>query len=135
MGGGEVSRPHYHAGQQSNNNSFGEFLDELCAYYMSIGMPRDKFLYGEREEFDDYELAHEYNLVQQNQALHMQGYYVYIAVSCALDSAFAQKGKKGKPYPRYPTPITETERRAEKERNIMHTLNVVRNRKRGQSDG
>ena len=53
-----------------------------------------------------------------------------MAVSCALSSAFAEKGKKGTAYPTYPVAITETERKAEKERKIMHTLEVVRNRKR-----
>ena len=92
-------------------------------------------MYGERAAFDDYVLAHEYKRVQTNHELHLQGYYDYQAVSCALSGLAAEKGKKGTPYPQYPTPITETERRAEKERNIMHTLNVVRNRKRAGGDG
>lgn len=129
MGGGEVSRPQpYHAGQEETQ-TLGGFLDELCAYYMAIGMPRDVFLYGEREAFDDYEQAYEYKLVQENQQLHLQGLYDYIAVSCALSAAFAQKGKKGQPYPLYPIPITETERKAEKKRNIAKTLAWVRERK------
>lgn len=119
----------------SGTNTLGEFLNEMCAYYMSIGMPRETFLYGGRDEFDDYELAAEYKKAQENQMLHLQGLYDYMAVSCALSAAFAQKGKKGTPYPQTPVPITEIERKAEKERNIMHTLEVVRNRKRGQSDG
>ena len=97
---------------------------------MAIGMPWNDFMYGERAAFDDYVLAYEYKRVQSNSNLHLQGYYDYQAVSCALSAAFAEKGKKGTPYPSHPTPITETERKAEKERNIMHTLEVVRNRKR-----
>lgn len=114
--------------------TLGQFLDELCAYYMAIGMPWNDFMYGERAAFDDYVLAYEYRRVQTNTNLHLQGYYDYMAVSCALSAAFAGKGKKGTPYPNHPTPITETERKAEKERNIMHTLNVVRNRKRTGED-
>ena len=93
-------------------------------------MPWDDFMYGERAAFDDYVLAYEYKRVQMNNNLHLQGYYDYMAVSCALSSAFAEKGKKGTAYPTYPVAITETERKAEKERKIMHTLEVVRNRKR-----
>lgn len=101
---------------------------------MAIGMPWNDFMYGERAAFDDYVLAYEYKRVQTNRDLHLQGFYDYQAVSCALSSAFAEKGKKGTPYPANPVPITETERKAEKERKIMHTLEVVRNRKRAGGD-
>lgn len=120
----------YYPGKVEEERTFGDYLDELCAYYMAIGMPWDDFMYGERAAFDDYVLAYEYKRVQTNNNLHLQGYYDYMAVSCALSSAFAEKGKKGTAYPTYPVAITETERKAEKERKIMHTLEVVRNRKR-----
>lgn len=97
---------------------------------MAIGMTRDEVMYGEREAFDDYILAHEYKMVQDNQSYHLEGLYNYIALSCALSSAFAEKGKKGTPYPQYPIPITNTERDAEKKRNIEKTLAFVRGRKR-----
>ena len=120
----------YYPGKVEEERTFGDYLDELCAYYRAIGMPWDVFMYGERAAFDDYVLAYEYKRVQTNNNLHLQGYYDYMAVSCALSSAFAEKGKKGTAYPTYPVAITETERKAEKERKIMHTLEVVRNRKR-----
>ena len=120
----------YYPGKVEEERTIGEFLDELCAYYMAIGMPWEEFMYGERAAFDDYVLSYEYKRVQTNSNLHLQGYYDYMAVSCALSAAFAEKGKKGTPYPTYPTPITDAERKAAKERNIMHTLEVVRNRKR-----
>lgn len=128
---------HYYPGMPEQERSLGEFLDELCAYYVAIGMPWQEIMYGERAAFDDYELAYEFKKVQENQALHLQGFYNYMAVSCSLSAAFAEKGKKGTPYPQYPIPITETEKKAEKERNIMHTLEFVRNRKRegGQNNG
>lgn len=110
--------------------SLGEYLDEIVAYFMAIGMPWNEIMYGERAAFDDYVLAHEYKRVQANQDLHMQGLYDHIAVSCALSSAFASNGKRGTPYPQYPIAITETERKAEKERNIQKTLAWVRERKR-----
>ena len=115
--------------------TLGQYLDELCAYFMAIGMPWQEIMYGERAAFADYVLAYEFKRVQTNANLHLQGLYDYTAVTCALSSAFAEKGKKGKPYPSYPYAITETERKAEKERNIMHTLEVVKNRKRTGGDG
>lgn len=130
MGDGVTPPPVYYPGKDNNEKTLGQFLDEWVAYFMAIGMPWHEIMYGERVAFDDYILAHEYKRVQTNTDLHLQGFYDYMAVSCALSAAFAEKGKKGTPYPQYPIAITETERKAEKERNIMHTLNVVRNRKR-----
>ena len=130
MGDGVTPPPIYYPGMPEKGQTLGEHLDELCAYYMAIGMPWHEFMYGERAAFDDYTLAYEYKRVQENTNLHLQGFYDYIAVSCALSSAFADKGKKGTPYPTYPTPITETEKKAEKQRNIEKTLAWVRERKR-----
>lgn len=69
-------------------------------------------------------------MVQENRMLHLQGLYNYRAFGSVLSSAFAEKGKKGEPYLTYPIPITEVERKAEKQRKIQHTLDVVRGRKR-----
>lgn len=98
---------------------------------MAIGMPRDEFMTahsGDPFRLEDYELAYEYKRVHENQNLHLQGFYDHMAVSCALSSAFAEKGKKGTPYPVHPLAITETERKAEKQRNIEKTLAWVRGR-------
>jgi len=122
--------PNYYNGWQDNSLSLGQFLDEWCAYYMAIGMTRNEVMNGERDAFDDYDRAHEYRRVQNNQSYHLEGLYNYIALSCALSSAFAEKGKKGTPYPPYPIPLTQTEREAEKKRNIEKTLEWVKKRKR-----
>lgn len=128
MGDGVNPPPLYYPNKPDEGQSFGEYLVDFVAYFMAIGMPRDDILYGERSVFDDYIRAYEFKQVQTNSNLHLQGYYDYMAVSCALSSAFADKGKKGTPYPKYPVAITETERKAEKERNIRKTLAWVRER-------
>lgn len=103
---------------------------------MAIGMPRDEFLNGDDWDApDDYERAYECKQIQANRMLHLQGYYNYNAFGSVLSSAFAPKGKKGTPYLPYPIPITETERKEEKKRNILRTLQFVRGRKRGQTNG
>lgn len=112
----------------------GEFVGELCVYYMAIGMPRELFLEGDRDAFDDYEKAHECRKMLQNQMLHLQGLYDYRAFGSVISSAFAAKGKKGEPYLECPIPITEAEKKAEKERNIMRTLKFVYGRKRGEQN-
>lgn len=115
---------------QRNSRTIGEYVGELCAYYMAMGMPRDEFYNGDRYALDDYERAWEAKQVNSNKLLHLQGLYNHAAFGSALSSAFASKGRKGTPYIEYPIPITEAERAAEKERKIMHTLDFVRGRKR-----
>ena len=97
---------------------------------MAIGMSRDEFWFGDREAFEDYEKAFEYRTINENRMLHLQGLYNYRAFASVLSAVFADKGKKGIPYLEYPIPLTETERKAEKERNIKRTLNWVRGRKK-----
>lgn len=130
LGGGEIAPPIYHEGKTDEDISVADFISELCAYYMAIGMPREQFLYGERDAFDDYDKAYECARIMKNQYLHLQGVYNYRAFGSVLSSAFAGKGKKGVPYPDYPIPITASERKAEKERNIQKTLQWVRGRNR-----
>lgn len=130
LGDGVTPPPTYHPGLPEGELTLGQFLDEFVAYFMAIGMSREEVMYGERAAFADYVLAYEYKQVQTNQNLHLQGLYNNIAVSCALSAAFAEKGRKGTPYPTYPIAITETERKAEKRRNIEKTLAFVRGRKR-----
>lgn len=139
MGDGVITTPkRYYKGQTEEQRTIGEYVDELTAYYIAIGMPREDFVDGRADRLacDDYERAWECKLVNQNRMLHLQGLYNYTAFGSVLSSAFAEKGKKGKPYIEYPVPITETERKAEKQRKIQHTLDVVRGRKKdaGRSD-
>ena len=134
MGDGVTPPPIYYPNKPDDTQSLGDYLIDFVAYYMAIGMPRSEILNGEWSAFDDYTRAYEYTQMQTNNNLHLQGYYNYMAVSCSLSSAFAGNGKKGTPYPAYPVAITETERKAEKERNIRKTLAWVRERnKNGRS--
>ena len=103
---------------------------------MAIGMPRDAFLFGgDRDACEDYEKAYECKLIEKNKMLHLQGFYNFRAFGSVLSSAFAKNGSKGEPYLAFPVPITQAERKAEKERNIVKTLQFVRNRQRGAKNG
>lgn len=135
MGDGVRPSPYYYQGKEEEKRTLGQFIGELCAYYMALGMPREQFNDGDRFAFDDYENAFECRQILQNRMLHLQGLYNYRAFGSVLSSAFAPKGKKGEPYLEAPIPITKAERKAEKERNIMRTLQFVYGRKRGGTNG
>lgn len=137
MGDGIIDSPSpFYPVQEQETRTLGDFITELCAYYMALGMPREDFLFGDdRYECEDFENAFECEQILANQKLHLQGLYNYRAFGSVLSSAFAGKGKKGEPYLSHPIPITEAEQEAEKKRKIMHTLSVVRNRERKRGDG
>ena len=131
MGDGLKPSPYYQ-GKPEETRTLGEYVSELCAYYMALGMPRDEFMNGgDYDATDDYEKAFECKIINENKMRHLQGIYNFRAFACVLSNAFAPKGSKPEKYFEYPLPITDAERKAEKERKIMHTLNVVRNRTRG----
>lgn len=102
---------------------------------MAIGMPREEFLNGDRDAFDDYEKAWECREIYRNQSMHLMGAYNCDAFGTVLSNAFSKKGAKGKKYMEHPIPTTATEFKAEKQRKILHTLQFVRNRKRGNNGG
>lgn len=102
---------------------------------MAIGATHAECIEGDWDTFEDYERAYECKRIMENRALHMQGLYNHAALSAVMAHSFPPKGKKPFDYPDYPYPVTETERKAEKERSIMRTLQFVRRRKRGANDG
>lgn len=97
---------------------------------MAIGMPRDEFLNGDRDSYDDYEKAWECKEIYRNQTLHLMGAYNCDAFGTVLSNAFSKRGAKGKSYMEHPIPTTRTEMEAEKKRKILHTLKFVRGRRR-----
>lgn len=103
---------------------------------MAMGMPRDEFYdTDDRFALDDYEKTFECKEIYRNQTMHLMGAYNCDAFGTVLSNAFTKRGKKGKQYMDYPIPTTPTEQKAEKQRKILHTLQTVRNRKRGSTNG
>ena len=130
MGDGIKPSPFYQ-GKKEEVRTVGQYVTELVAYYMAIGMPRELFLDGDdRDACGDYEKAWECKEIYRNKTLHLQGVYVMDAFGVVLANAFSEKGRQKANYLDYPIPTTKAEREAEKQRKIMHTLSAVRNRER-----
>lgn len=113
-------------GEQVDSPSltFSEYADELCAYYMAMGVPSDEYWYSnpsKLEKLQYYVKAHELRNEQRNQEMWLQGLYIHNAVSVVLQNAFSKKGATPEKYMERPiriTPLTEKEKQenAEKER-------------------
>lgn len=105
-------------GQSSAPISYREIFDELCPWYMSIGMTYDEFWYGEPERAKYYRKAHELKRKEMNERLYIQGMYFYEAL-CDVAPVLVTMPKKGAkivPYVSEPYPLTEAEQKAQKER-------------------
>ena len=73
----------------------GEYLDELCGYFVAIGVPIEEFWHGDYTMLKHYERAHDYRVEEQNQQMWLQGLYIHNAVLVAIDRG-VNGGKKSK---------------------------------------
>ena len=94
-------------------------FNKLCPHYMSIGMTYDEFWNGDVSLVEVYREAQELRDRRQNQALWLQGMYIYEAL-CDVSPLFRFSMKKGvvkpEPYVKEPYPITAEEVREREER-------------------
>ena len=106
--------------------TYGEYLDELCAYYVSIGVPMQEFWHGDYTYLKNYERAHEYRSEEVNQQMWLQGLYIYRAVGTALANAFGDRNAKYIKEPISILPKTEYQKRleeTEKQNKLIERLN------------
>lgn len=99
--------------------SYTETFEQLCPYYMSIGMTYDEFWYKDVKLAEYYRKAEELRVQRKNQEAWLQGMYIYEAL-CDASPLFRFTMKKGtikpEPYAKEPYPITEKEVEQRKER-------------------
>lgn len=102
-----------------NLQSYGEIFEQLCPYYMSIGMSYDEFWNQDVSMVKAYRKAYELREKRRNQELWLQGMYFYEAL-CDASPLFRFSMKKGtikpEPYVKEPYPITAAEVREREER-------------------
>ena len=97
--------------------SYGKIFEQLCPYYMSIGMSYDDFWNGDVSMVKAYRLASELRDKRMNQELWLQGRYIYDAL-CSVSPLFrfSTKAQRSEPYVNEPYPITAAEVREREER-------------------
>lgn len=106
---------------------FEAYADELCPYYMSIGVSYDEYWEGDYTKLVFYVKADEYKKERDNETAWLQGLYVYEAVGCLAPvlHAFSKKGTKPGKYSEKPYPVTERQRVIdEKEKQFVQKLNA-----------
>ncbi|MBO7273708.1 MAG: hypothetical protein J6V22_02515 [Clostridia bacterium] len=99
--------------------SYSEIFEQLCPYYMSIGMSYDEFWNQDVCLVKTYRKTYELLERRRNQELWLQGLYFYEAL-CDASPLYRFTMKKGtikpEPYLKEPLPITEAEVREREER-------------------
>ena len=96
-----------------------DIFEQLCPYYMSIGMSYDEFWNQDVNMVKAYRKAYELSEKRRNQELWLQGMYFYEAL-CDASPLFRFSMKKGsikpEPYIKEPYPLTAAEVREREER-------------------
>ena len=122
--------------KDENSEWMASWLEELCPYYMALGVGVDEFWHGDYTNLRFYVDAHELYREQKNQEMYMQGLYNYQAFQAVIGmfswGLGGKKGAKPEPYRDSPFAITEREKEAERQRAVAKTLAWV---KQGQQGG
>ncbi len=89
--------------------TFAEYADEMCAYYMALGVPYHEYWHGNYAQLQYYAKADELKRDRENWLDLRQGSYVYDALCAAspILHAFAPKGTKPHPYHKLPYGVKE----------------------------
>ena len=105
------------------DKKFGEKFEELCSYYMSIGMSYHDFWDGAADMVKYYREADELRRERKNSELWLQAVYLYEAL-IDVSPVFNPLSKKGKPFPfrSAPVPITSVGSREQEERKKKQML-------------
>ncbi len=97
--------------------TYTEQFEEICPFYLSIGMTADEFWNQDCMLVKFYRKANELQKKRKNEELWLQGLYVYQAIisTAPMLHAFAKPGTKANPYLDKPIPLTETEAKQREE--------------------
>jgi hypothetical protein len=102
---------------------YGDKFEELCGYYMSLGMPYHDYWDGDNCMTKYYREAEEIKKERRNSELWLQAAYIYEAL---LDASpvFNPLSKKNKPFPfrSEPIPITSSGNKKSEERKKKQML-------------
>lgn len=104
--------------------TFAEIFEDVCPYYMSIGMSYDDFWNGDPEMAKYYRKAEKIRMKRENRNLWLQGLYIYHAVGdLAPILRFRTRGSvKAEPYLSEPFAIDEEEQKEREEKSRAESL-------------
>ena len=107
--------------------SFAEWADDLCPYYMSIGVSCNDYWHGDYSQLGYYVEAHKLKQERENYTAWLQGAYVYDAIGAMspILQAFAKKGTKPTPYHKEPYGAKHVDKVDDKPKQDIQALNLA----------
>lgn len=85
------------------NKKLTDTFNEVCPFYLSIGMTYDQFWNDDVSMVVMYRKANDLKIEQQNQQAWLQGMYIYDAVSTVITNVWCKKkGQKPSVYAQKP---------------------------------
>ena len=105
--------------------SYGQKFEELCGYYLSLGMTYEEYWEGDPEMTKHYREKYRCEMDQRNTELWLMGIYIYEALMdvAPLLNIF-DKHRKALPYRTEPYPLTKT---AEEKRKAREEKQKIKN--------
>lgn len=111
--------------ESASRKTFTDTFEEVCPYYMSIGMSYSEFWNGPSELVKVYERMHRYRMEEINQQMWVMGLYITSAISSTVGNMLSSKGSKKIEYVKEPIQLfekSEEEKRIEAERERQKAL-------------
>ena len=101
-----------------------EYLDELCAYAMSIGMSYELYWNGDTFAINHFIKAEKIRQRKRNTEMWLQGAYIYNAVGALVPviNPFS-KEHKARPYLKKPIPISLEEQKEQEQQEELDKYN------------
>lgn len=109
-------------------SSLEEQLDELCIYYMSIGVPYDIYWYGNVCALKYYEEVYLRQRKIRNEEMWMMGAYNFASFSTSIGNAFRGRGQQAHDYLKEPIgffPETEMEKKVREKVERQKLINFL----------
>lgn len=103
---------------EHKKSTFTEFFEEMCPYFMSIGVTYKQFWNGDVYIAKNALKAHRIQNKRDNQKMWMQGKYFNEALTTSLANLFKKKGTPPHQYLSEPYPLDEKEVKEREEREL-----------------
>lgn len=100
-----------------------DYLDELFAYALAIGMTYEQYWYDEPKLINAYIKAEEIKTIKRNNEMWLQGLYNHISLNTSLSNALSKHSHAK--YPEQPIPITQRELDEREEQRVKKIFNKL----------
>ena len=109
------SSPHEPESKPVEN--YTEVFREFFPFYLNAGMTPEQYWDGDVEWAEDFRIAYQQRLEDQNRMACIQGQYIYLALASIMPATSIKfKAKKFDPYVEKPFSVTKRQQKMEEER-------------------